>query len=85
MSKRIIVDRNRLTGAGVTSGIDFGLTLLALLHGEDMAKMAQLMMEYSPQPPFNAGNPKVAGKKIVQSLLELGKPLIEAFRQQTRP
>ena len=83
--ERIVVDRNRLTGAGVTSGIDFGLTLLSLLFGEDVAKMAQLMMEYNPQPPFDAGNPEAADQEIVKSLLELGKPLIEAFRQQTRP
>ncbi len=83
--ERIVVDRNRLTGAGVTSGIDFSLTLLSLLFGEDVAKMAQLMMEYNPQPPFDAGNPEAADQEIVKSLLELGKPLIEAFRQQTRP
>ncbi|HIK17747.1 MAG TPA: DJ-1/PfpI family protein, partial [Leptolyngbyaceae cyanobacterium M33_DOE_097] len=44
--QRVVIDRNRVTGAGVTSGIDFGLTLLGLLCGEQVAKMAQLMMEY---------------------------------------
>ena len=81
--QRIVIDRDRITGAGVTSGIDFGLTLLSLLWGEDTAKMAQLMMEYNPQPPFNAGTPETAGEKIVEPLLEFGKPLIEAFLNQT--
>ena len=81
---RIVGDRNRLTGAGVTSGIDLGLTLLSLLYDKNMAKMAQLIMEYSPEPPFNAGTPETAEKTIVESLLELGKPLIEAFKAQTK-
>lgn len=84
VSERVVIDRDRITGAGVTSGIDFGLTLLSLLWGEEMAKMAQLMMEYDPQPPFQAGTPKTAEKEIVNSLLQLGNPLIEAFLRQTQ-
>ena len=82
--ERVVIDRDRVTGAGVTSGIDFGLTLLSLLWGEDMAKMAQLMMEYNPQPPFKAGTPETAGEEITESLLELGKPLIKTFWHQTK-
>jgi cyclohexyl-isocyanide hydratase len=82
--ERVVIDRNRVTGAGVTSGIDFGLTLLSLLYGEDVAKMAQLMMEYHPEPPFNAGTPETAGEDIVQPLMQLGKPLLDAFLRQTR-
>lgn len=43
--ERVVVDRDRVTRAGVTSGIDLGLTLVGLLCGEDMAKMTQLMLE----------------------------------------
>ncbi|MBP0027370.1 DJ-1/PfpI family protein [Roseofilum sp. Guam] len=82
--ERVVIDRNRITGAGVTSGIDFGLTLLALLCGEEIAKMTQLMMEYTPEPPLNAGTPEKAGQEIVQTLMEFGKPLLEAFLTQTR-
>ena len=82
--QRVVIDRDRITGAGVTSGIDFGLTLLSLLCGEEVAKMTQLMMEYDPEPPFNAGTPETAGEGIVQPLLEFGKPLLEAFLAQTR-
>ena len=83
VSPRIVIDRNRITGAGVTSGIDLGLTLLGLLCGEETAKMAQLMMEYDPQPPFNSGTPQTADPKTVQALLQAGKPLIDAFQHQT--
>ena len=86
IAERVVVDRNRITGAGVTSGIDFGLTLLSLLCGEDaaIAMMAQLMMEYDPQPPFNAGSPATAGTRITESLLQVGKPFIDAFMAQTQ-
>lgn len=82
--KRVVIDRNRITGAGVTSGIDFGLTLVSLLFGEDMAKITQLMLEYHPEPPFNAGTPETAGEATTQQLLHFGKPLIAAFLEQTQ-
>ena len=82
--QRVVIDRNRVTGAGVTSGIDFGLTLLGLRCGEEVAKMTQLMMEYMPDPPFDAGTPEAAGQEIVDSLMQLGKPLLDAFADQTR-
>jgi cyclohexyl-isocyanide hydratase len=78
--ERVVIDRDRLTAAGVTSGIDLGLILLSLLFDEATAKMAQLMMEYDPKPPFDAGTPETAGEDIVRPLLTLGKPLIEAFK-----
>jgi cyclohexyl-isocyanide hydratase len=84
VNQRVVVDRNRVTGAGVTSGIDFGLTLLGLLCGDSVAKTAQLMMEYVPEPPFNAGSPETAGDEIVQSLIQFGKPLLDAFLAQTK-
>ena len=79
VAERIVIDRTRITGAGVTSGIDFALTLTSLLWGEDMAKMTQLMMEYNPQPPFNAGSPETVDESIVKSFTKLGSPLFEAF------
>lgn len=84
LPQRVVIDRDRVTGAGVTSGIDFGLTLLGLLCGEEVAKITQLMMEYTPDPPFNAGTPETAGKEIVDSLVQFGKPLLDAFMSQTR-
>ncbi len=66
---RVVVDRNRITGGGVTAGIDFGLVILAKLRGDDAAKLTQLAMEYDPQPPFDAGNPKSAGPAIVEKAM----------------
>ncbi len=57
VKERVVIDRNRVTGAGVTAGIDFGLTLIARLWGEDQAKLIQLGQEYDPAPPFAAGSP----------------------------
>jgi cyclohexyl-isocyanide hydratase len=66
---RVVVDRNRITGGGVTAGIDFGLVLLAKLRGEEAARMTQLAMEYHPEPPFNSGSPKTAGTETVQQAM----------------
>jgi cyclohexyl-isocyanide hydratase len=84
IDRRVVIDRNRVTGAGVTSSIDFGLTLVSLLCGEDIAKMTQLMMEYDPKPPFNSGTPQAAGETVVQTLMEFGKPLVDAFLFQVK-
>ena len=65
---RVVRDRNRISGGGVTAGIDFGLVLLAELLGEDVAKMTQLMLEYDPAPPFNAGSPEKAEPEILSRL-----------------
>lgn len=65
---RVIQDRNRLTGGGVTAGIDFGLTLAGLLKGEEAARRVQLLIEYAPAPPFNSGTPRDAGPELVAGL-----------------
>lgn len=69
VAERVVVDRDRITGAGVTSGIDFALVLGARLFGEDRARMAQLTMEYDPQPPFAAGSPASADPALVARLM----------------
>lgn len=63
--ERVVVDRNRISGGGVTSGIDFALTLAAEMHGEEMAKAVQLRLEYDPQPPFDHGSPRTADPELV--------------------
>ncbi|MEM9557248.1 MAG: DJ-1/PfpI family protein [Acidobacteriota bacterium] len=65
---RVVTDRNRISGGGVTAGIDFGLVLLSELLGEDVAKMTQLALEYDPAPPFDAGTPKKAGPLIMEKM-----------------
>ena len=66
---RVVTDRNRLTGGGVTAGIDFGLTLAARLGGEKTACAIQLAMEYAPEPPFQAGTPEQAGPELTAQVL----------------
>lgn len=61
VAERVVRDRNRLSGGGVTAGIDFGLTLLAELAGDEVAQSVQLGLEYDPQPPFQSGSPEKAG------------------------
>lgn len=63
---RVVVDRNRVTGGGVTAGIDFALTLTAMLRGEDHARAVQLGLEYDPAPPFDSGSPAKAGRALVE-------------------
>lgn len=63
---RTVIDRNRATGGGVTAGIDFALTLMAAIAGEDHAKAVQLALEYDPAPPFDTGTPAKAGAALVE-------------------
>ncbi len=65
---RVVKDGNVLTGGGVTAGIDFALTLVAELAGEDLARELQLRMEYAPAPPFEAGRPEIAPPHILRSV-----------------
>ena len=74
VEERVVIDRNRITGGGVTAGIDFGLALTALIVGEDQAKLVQLLLEYNPQPPFNSGAPSTAGSDILESAMRLSQP-----------
>lgn len=62
---RTVVDRNRVTGGGVTAGIDFALVLIARVAGEEVARAIQLGFEYDPAPPFDAGSPEKAGPGLV--------------------
>lgn len=53
VDERVVIDRNRFSGGGVTAGIDFGFKLAAELCGEDVARRLQLWLEYDSQPPFD--------------------------------
>lgn len=57
---RVVQDRNRITGGGVTAGIDFGLTLVGQLRDRPYAEAVQLIAEYDPKPPYDAGSPERA-------------------------
>lgn len=76
VQQRVVEDRDRITGAGVTSGIDFALTLCARLFSAERAQRAQLSMEYDPQPPFPGGSPASADPEDVQFFREAAKDFI---------
>jgi cyclohexyl-isocyanide hydratase len=80
--ERVVVDRNRITGGGVTAGIDFGLMLVSLLRTQPDAEWAQLIIEYDPAPPFHAGAPETAPKPVYERLLEVRSPAIESARKK---
>jgi cyclohexyl-isocyanide hydratase len=71
---RVCIDRNRVTGGGVTAGIDFALTLVSMLVDRTTAEAIQLRLEYNPAPPFNAGSPDTAPAEVLALLRERGAP-----------
>ena len=75
VEERVVKDRNRITGGGVTSGIDFALLVAAEIYGENVAKEIQLMIEYSPQPPFKSGSPKLVDVDILEKVISSRKEI----------
>ena len=84
VEERVVIDRNRITGAGVTAGIDLALVVIAQLWGPGMARAVQLALEYDPQPPFAAGSPKTASPEEVERLLKRTQPVLERRRAATQ-
>jgi cyclohexyl-isocyanide hydratase len=72
--ERVCIDRNRMTGGGVTSGVDFGIAVAAHWAGDQTGKVIELMMEYAPQPPFGTGRPELADAET----LAIARGLAEA-------
>ncbi|MFG2651062.1 DJ-1/PfpI family protein [Streptomyces sp. NPDC048436] len=70
--QRVVFDGKYVTGAGVSAGIDMGLTLAGKIAGDAHAQTVQLLIEYDPQPPYDAGSPQKAPAELV-----------EKFRAQT--
>jgi cyclohexyl-isocyanide hydratase len=81
VAQRVVRDEQILTGAGVTAGLDFALTLAAEIAGTAHAHKIQLVAEYDPEPPFDAGSPESAGQVTTQALREMLAPFLEAARQ----
>ena len=67
---RVCIDRNRVTGGGVTAGIDFALTLVSILADRATAEAIQLGIEYNPAPPFNSGSPDTAPAEVLARVKE---------------
>jgi len=71
VAQRVVVDRNRITGAGVTAGMDLALTVVNMLRGEDYTRMVTLLAEYDPAPPIHAGSPDTAGPQTTGILRDM--------------
>ncbi len=87
---RVCVDRNRISGGGVTAGIDFGLTVIAAINGQRAAEITQLALEYDPQPPFGAGHPRSCRQDLVGTveammahMIPAGVALAKGYKQRT--
>ncbi|WP_430108559.1 DJ-1/PfpI family protein [Paenibacillus sp. B1-33] len=66
--ERVVRQGKIVTAAGVSSGIDMALHIVAWEFGEDISKGVQLILEYDPQPPFDAGSPKKAPALLVEQI-----------------
>jgi cyclohexyl-isocyanide hydratase len=76
-NERVVIDRNRVTGGGVTAGIDFALSLVAEMCGQATAQSIQLSIEYDPMPPFASGSPNTAEPALVADMKKRMAPFLE--------
>jgi cyclohexyl-isocyanide hydratase len=74
--ERVTIDGNIITGGGVTAGIDFALRVVEELRGKAAAEAIQLMVEYDPHPPFDAGSPERAGPELVERIRRAAAPML---------
>ena len=86
VDERVAVDRERISGGGITAGIDFALTLVSETVGAEMAQTIQLIFEYRPQPPYNSGSPETAPQQIVDTVkamvTERNKPMMQFINEK---
>src|SRR3954470_1220358 len=78
VDERVVRDRNRITGGGVTAGIDFGLVVAAELFGPTVAQSIQLAIEYQPAPPYDSGLPSRAPEGVRDAVLRRSEQSLEA-------
>jgi cyclohexyl-isocyanide hydratase len=76
VAERVVVDGNVISGGGVTAGIDFGLRVVAEIHGQAAAEAIQLGVEYAPAPPFDSGSPDSASPALVATMRERLAPML---------
>ena len=85
VDKRVVIDRNRITGGGITAGLDFALTIISEVIGEPAAHAMQLVFEYRPEPPFNSGGPETAPPPVVDAVKGMISEIagdLQAFAQK---
>jgi cyclohexyl-isocyanide hydratase len=79
VKQRVVVDRNRISGGGVTAGIDFGFQVAAELCGEDVARRLQLLLEYDPEPPFDV-TVDTAPANMIDEIRRAAEPMLASRR-----
>ncbi|MEO5816885.1 MAG: DJ-1/PfpI family protein [Gemmatimonadaceae bacterium] len=84
VEQRVVVDRDRITGGGVTAGIDFGLVVAAKLFGQTTAEEIQLAIEYQPAPPFHSGLPGTASAAVRDAVLQRAQGSLEVREDAVR-
>ncbi|WP_239470165.1 DJ-1/PfpI family protein [Archangium violaceum] len=82
--ENVVIDRNRYTSGPATGGFDCGLRVLEKLRGEEVAKLSELSMEYTAQPPFGTGSPELAGPELTRKALQLFAHFTEETRRTVR-
>lgn len=82
--QRVVEDRNRITSAGVSAGIDFAFLLASKIAGEQVAQEIQLMLEYNPAPPFHSGHPTTAPAEVRQAVEQRIAGPMERRREAVR-
>lgn len=80
VAERVVVDRNRISGGGVTAGLDFAFRVAAELRGEDLAAKLQLLLEYDPQPPFDL-NERTAPPEMLAAIRSAAGPMLDERRR----
>jgi cyclohexyl-isocyanide hydratase len=80
VSERVVRDGNRITGAGVTAGIDAAFVIAAELFGDAVAQSIQLAIEYDPDPPFDSGSPRTAPNDVRAAVLSAGEASLASRR-----
>jgi len=80
VDERVVIDRNRITGGGVTAGIDLALVVAAEVYGAETSQAIQLAIEYQPAPPFNSGSPRFASPQARDRVLTAARSGLEARR-----
>jgi cyclohexyl-isocyanide hydratase len=73
---RVVQDRNRITGAGVTAGIDFGLALAAELYDAAVAQAIQLAIQYDPAPPYDCGSPGTSSAEVREAVVQSSQGML---------
>lgn len=70
-AQRVVFDGKYVTAAGVSSGIDMGLSLAGRIAGDTVAQSIQLAIEYDPQPPYDAGSVDKAPADVIEGVRAL--------------